>query len=269
MPQQNGKSRRHSKALKWAATAMDLTSGNQNSDAVFHIFCDESHTDGKHAFRVQGGIWVPDGALRDVRAAFAAFRTKHAKYGEMKWTDVKGKQPYTLYVDLVDLFFTSSVAKHLSFKCLVVAKGDDPSRGSGKIGRDLGFYKAYYTLLRHRIERGSHCHITLDERSSPRADCESDLMSCLNTASARDHDRPYTVKTCRGVSSKADDLIQLADVLCGAVGWAWNGMRSTCVAKPALHAQIVAGLGWRTLERQSTTPGHAKFNVWHYQPRKR
>lgn len=237
--------------------------------STFHVFCDESHTaSGKHAFRVQGGIWVPDEGMRDVRAALKGLRAKHPTIGELKWSYVTGKQPFTVYVDLMNLFFDSPVAKLLSFNCILVERGDDPARNLDKIGKDLGFYKAYYTLLHWRLAHGSHNYISLDERSSPRAHCEDELMSCLNNASASRHDSPYTVVTCRGVRSKHEDLIQLADVLCGVVGWAWNGMASTCGAKTGLHAHITKALGWATL-RTSTSGRATKFNVWRYRPPQR
>lgn len=234
---------------------------------TFHVYCDESHVGGSvTGFRIQGGIWVPDHRMRAVRGAFRELRERHPTIRELKWEYVTGTAPMTVYRELIDLFFSSPVADLLSFKCLVVQRGDDASRTLDKVGKDIGFYKAYYTLLRHRLAAGSTNHVRLDGRSGPRSDAEGELAKCLNNASASQMWTPFTVASCAAVSSKSEDLIQLADVLCGAVGWAWNGMQSTCGAKPLLHAQITTALRWSTLVSRETGRAEPKFNVWRYRP---
>lgn len=235
--------------------------------ALNHVYCDESHI-GKHDYRIQGGIWVPEIGMRLVRTAFKDLRAKHPKMGEFKWEYVTGKAPLRAYSDLIDLFFSSEAGRLLCFKSLVVARADDASLGSGKHERDLGFYKAYFVLLRYRLWTGADHHVRLDEKSGPRAAAAAELMQCLNRAATRDLKAPYRVLTCRHESSKNEDLLQLADVLCGALGWAWNGRKSTCGAKPILHDQIAAYVGVKSLDRYSTWGSAPKYNVWHFQPRK-
>jgi hypothetical protein len=233
-----------------------------------YVYCDESHINGPNSgFRIQGGIWVPDHGLRDVRAAFTDLRRRHPTITEMKWSYVTGKTPLTIYTDLITLFFHSPVSHLLSFKCLVVHRGEDPSRKLGKVGMDVGFYKAYFTFLKWRLAPGSTNHLRLDKKSSPRPSPEDDLAYCLNCARTPQRGDPFVVASCLAVSSKSEDLVQLADVLCGAVGWAWNGMQSTCGAKPILHQQIVTALGWPTLANRQTSGAATKFNVWRYRPR--
>lgn len=203
--------------------------------------------------------------MRTVRAVFQQLRAVHPSIGEYKWTYVTGRQPLTAYCDLVDLFFDSPAAEFLSFKCIVIRHDHDRSGALDKVGRDLGFYKAYFTLLSWRLAPGSTNHIRLDRRSSPRADPEAELARCLNAAATRDMSSPFSVDSCRGVSSKAEDLIQLADVLCGLVGWAWNGQQSTCGAKPIFHKLVCKKLN--RISIKCTTPASSKkFNVWQYTP---
>src|SRR5688500_10014159 len=114
--------------------------------AVSYVFCDESHVD-SHTFRVQGGIWVPEIGMRPVSEAFKTLRAKHPSIQELKWSYVTGKTALTVYKDLVDLFFASDVRRYLSFKCMVIRRTDDVSQLADKTGKDLGFFKAYYTFL--------------------------------------------------------------------------------------------------------------------------
>ena len=102
-----------------------------------------------------------------MRAEFRQLRTKHPGISELKWSRVSGKQPYTVYTDLVDLFSKSPAAPFLEFKCIVVRRSDDPSDILDKHEKDVGFYKAYYTLLRWRLAGGSDNHILVDKRQGP------------------------------------------------------------------------------------------------------
>lgn len=230
----------------------------------YHVFCDESHTDG-HAFRVQGGVWVDHAGIRKVREAMRELRAKHPKAREFKWSEVHGREPYRSYADLVSIFFQGTAAQHLSFKCLVVRKQDDRSRTNDKSGRDLGFYKAYHLLLKHRLRPGCRYRIRLDKRTGPRRDAEQSVADCLN-AEMRWWNPPSEVKSCVGICSKSDDLMQMADILCGAVAWDWNGRKSLAPAKVALADQIIAALEWPDLARETNGTAE-KFNVWRYRPR--
>jgi hypothetical protein len=230
----------------------------------FHVFCDESHID-SHVYRVQGGVWVDHAGMRVVRSELRALRVKHPKSKEFKWSEVHGKVPYRSYGDLITLFFDSPASQYLSFKCLIVRRSDDPSRALGKKEKDLGFYKAYHLLLRNRLETGSRYRIRLDRRSGPRQNAEQEVADCLNAA-CRFWIPPSEVLSCEGICSKSDDLMQLADVLCGAVAWDANGRKSASVAKTTLGEQIRSSLGRQVLS-QATSSTAPKFNVWHYTPK--
>ncbi|MFN4770627.1 MAG: DUF3800 domain-containing protein [Gemmatimonas sp.] len=234
---------------------------------TFHVFCDESHLS-PHTYRIQGGIWVRSEGLREVRQAFTELRARHPKAGELRWGKVDGREPWRVYLDLMDLFFSGPAAKHLSFKCIVVHSEDDRSRNGDKHERDLGFYKAYWTLLSHRLLANCTYHIRLDQRSSPRLkDPEGQLQERLNNT-GYNKGSYWDVLTCRGECSKREDLLQLADVLLGAIGWAWNGRRSTCGAKPGLERYIADKLRWKDLARD-TAMNSAKANIWKYTPKTR
>jgi hypothetical protein len=232
--------------------------------ADYHVFCDESHID-SHVFRVQGGVWVNHAGIRTVRSELRALRAKHPKSREFKWSEVHGRVPYRSYSDLISVFFDSPAAQYLSFKCLIVQRSDDPSRSSNKFEKDIGFYKAYHLLLRHRLAVGCRYRIRLDRRSGPRASAEQDVADCLNAECCR-WVPPSEVLSCVGICSKTDDVMQLADVLCGAVAWDSNGRKSSSPAKVAFGEEIRSRLGGRMLS-QATSSTEAKFNVWRYSPK--
>jgi hypothetical protein len=231
----------------------------------YHVFCDETYKDG-FQFRVQGGVWVNHAGWSEVRSAIAAVRAAHPQVQEFKWSNIRGKRPRLAYHDLVDVFFEGRSARHLSFKCIVVDRDEDPSSQLGSHGRDLGFYKAYHLLLRHRLEPGCQYRIRLDKKKGPRKDPEVDVASCLN-ADMRKWRPPGEVKSCIGIHSHDDDLMQLADVLCGVVGWSWNNEPSSAPSKAALRDHIAGKLRWADLARD-TVRTERKFNVWNYHSKK-
>ena len=169
---------------------------------------------------------------------------------------VSAKAPLTAYSDLVDLFFQSDAARFLAFKCLVVRRSDDPSDSLPKLDKD-------YRLLQGVLHASA---VPLDHRTSPRSHPEGDVGRCLNAIAKRDR-LAFRVLLCTAPSSKSEDLLQLADIFCGAVGWAWNGMDSICGAKPILHERICKHLKWATLEKRATGLAAEKLNVWLYRPR--
>lgn len=234
---------------------------------TIHIYCDESHL-APFRYRVQGGIWVAQEGLREVRAAFRDLRGQHPKAGELRWGKVDGKVPWQAYYDLIDLFTVGPAARHLTFKCIVVDREDDASHRHGVRERDLGFYKTYWTLLSHRLRPSCTYHIRLDRRSSPRSrEPEQELQARLNKTGF-ERGALWDVATCRGECSKQEDLLQLADVLCGVIGWAWNDRRSTCAAKPLLEKHIAQRLNFPHMGI-STSMSATKVNIWKYLPKRR
>lgn len=232
-----------------------------------YVYCDESHTS-EHRFRVQGGIWVPERGMRAIRATFRELRAKHPAVDEIKWNKVRGKKPGPIYNDVVEMFFNSPVAPLLTFNCLVVAEDDDISAGTGAVGRDVGFYKAYYILLKHRLQSGTNHHVRIDEKGGPRLAPVEELRDCLRSVSLRER-LGFSVESCLPDRSIDEDIMQLADLLSGAVGWAWNGMGTTCGAKPLLHNHICRYLPVNSLSGYATAKVAPKFNVWRFRPHKK
>lgn len=80
---------------------------------------------------------------------------------------------------------------------------------------------------------------------------------------------PYHVLSCVAVRSHAEDLVQLADILCGVVGWSWNAMKSASNAKPQFHQYVCNRLRTPTLANWETPQRAVPFNVWRYRPKKK
>jgi hypothetical protein len=204
--------------------------------------------------------------MATIRSEIHTLRTDCHTYGEVKWNKLRGSRIPELVGGVVDLFFTSSVAATMRFECLVVQHGDDPTVGRDAFTRDVGYYKTFHLLLSHRLEPGTTNHLLLDTRPSRQVAPGLALMRCL-AGSGRRVEPPYKVASCELVRSDGEDLIQLTDLLCGAVGWSWNGRQSRAGSKQAVHDAISRHLGWPDLRRE-TPPGPRRFGIWHYDPRR-
>jgi hypothetical protein len=252
-------------------TSSNVTVGGEHGGAftstALHVFCDESYTSntGQDGFRVQGALWVPVPSLVPIRAEIYDLRSRCHPYAEVKWNKLRGPKVPELVGSLVDLFFTSSVAATLRFECVVVQHSDDPTVGGEPISRDVGYYKTFHLLLSHRLEPGTTNHVFLDRRPSRQIAPERVLMRCL-AGSGRGATPPFRIASCEIVESDEDDLIQLTDVLCGAVGWAWNGRQGRSGSKRVVHDAICRHLGWPNL-RRTTALGPRRFGVWRYRSR--
>jgi hypothetical protein len=121
----------------------------------FHVYCDESNTDGGKRHPVYGGILVSVNNLATVERAIADWRAKERMHGELAWTKVVPGERYAKYKSLVDLFFNLSRGRLMHFKAIVLDTRDPKYRAFSKGDYELGFYKFYYHFLLKYRERGT------------------------------------------------------------------------------------------------------------------
>ena len=138
----------------------------------------------------------------------------------------------------------------------------------------MGLSKLYYQLALHKLVKqygndGSLC-VCLDHRNSS-TDLH-DLQRILNNGANKSFGMSHgPVKQLLSLDSKADDLLQLNDVILGAVCAARNGKhelvtgrRSKCeIAKLVLEKS-----GLQTFEKDSPS-GVNRFTVWNMKPKSR
>ena len=251
--------------VSWASAGTVVA----GSRLTYHVFGDETHTEttGQGAYRLQGAIWVQTSGMTVVREVLNTVRTNYrACGGEVKWSTLRGNRLRDRVAGMIDAFFVGPAAPFIHFNCIAVRKTDDSAFGMDAWTRDLAVYKTYYLLFAHRLAPGSDNLILLDRRPFNRTGKETELLLCLNRTGFK-HNPSYYVTRCRSIDSKCDELMQLTDLLCGAVCWDWNGQQSGSAAKRAAHARILYHLRRRSLA-YSTGRSERKFGVWEYRPRR-
>lgn len=224
---------------------------------LVEVYCDESGLErfaapsGASDRALFGGIWLEARHRRELKAAIRAHREQHRVASEFKWNKVSPSR-LDFYLGLVDLFFASSA----QFRAIVLPVGQlEAGRHHGG-DAELMFYKFYYQLLRHWIYPGVRYRIFVDQKTGRVRSRVRELRDVLQSANGS-----AGIDGVQSVSSDEVDILQLANVLTGAVGFKFQPGRSA--AKHAVIEQIERHLG-RAIG--PTARDAAKFNIFCWRP---
>lgn len=197
----------------------------------------------------------------------AAFRKRFNMTKELKWSKITD-QKLEEYKHLVEYFFAMSSQNQCHFKCIVFDSHQWRHHLYNDGDRDKGLSKLYYQLLLHKFCKRcaadeSTLYVRLDHRNSSTS--LNDLRDMLNRAARRQQIMHGPFKLIESADSKQCDILQLNDVILGAVCAARNGRHLLTTGRPAKAAMLEkSGLG--SFEKDS--PGTAfRFEVWNMKPR--
>jgi len=236
----------------------------------FHIYCDESYTSGGR-YMVYGGIVLPARHVKRFDALFATWRVRNKMgAGELKWEKVS-KARLAAYKSFIDFYFTNRGREGLHFKAMTVDTQSPDYVAFRKENREIGYYKLYYFFLLKKLlpyakDNDYSVCVYLDDRSTNYK--FSDLRRFLNLAARRDYGSDLdVVRVVERRRSHTSQLIQLADVLMGAIGWAMNNMGDRPDASPqkkALEAYLTSRLNVGSLRDQVFAVRNPVFNIWQF-----
>jgi len=237
------------------------------------VYGDESMKRGQ--YDLLGGLWIRAGDAAGFRAEIADIRATSPGPGQMdeiKWTKCSGNAEKPVIASVVDRTMERIRDGTLEFKCLVVDRSLVDNRAWNDGDRELGFYKAWSILLFSKMRAGYVYRIKLDARQLQNQSRLEDLRDVLNAKGYRDLGLDYPCcGSLEGADSKKDDMVQIADLLTGAVGYHYCGGHDAPGASPGkiLTAERIA----RHLSRPSlcyeASSSEQRFNVWKWRPRRR
>ena len=226
-----------------------------NMTKHINIYCDESrHTSNpEDPYMVIGALSCPREQKEDISRKINLLRKKYDTWREFGWKTLSPSRR-DFYWALIDLFRN----EELAFRCLVVDRNilDHAKYNLGD--EELGFYKLYYQMLVHWLKPACAYHIYLDwqqNKEQRRFHDLRDILSLKLSGKAK-------IACLEPVSSHYISHIQLADLLIGAVGYAWNG-RAGSPAKVEFCRDLAFAVGLSDLK--TSTPLMAeKFNIFHF-----
>lgn len=229
---------------------------------VVNIYCDESCHLEKDAIptMVLGAVWCPAAKARDVAERLREIKVEHgiSPHREVKWIKVSPAKS-KFYLAVLNYFFDDD---DLHFRGVVIPdKSQLPKDGAAQ-NHDEWYYEMCFTLLEPIIDpTKAHC-VYLDIKDTRSETKRTNLERKLRE-SREDHSGSI-IQRVQQIRSHESELLQLADLLIGAVGYANRGLE-TSAAKQSLVARI------RTRSRKKLTGStwlrEEKFNLFFWRPK--
>ena len=233
--------------------------------ALHQIFADESRQTG-HTYMFYGMIILP-ATDTDLENRISYLRSNH-KYGsdEVKWNHLsKGK--LDLYKSLVDAFHQCQTA---CFRCMKIEPCTIDRHKYHDGDRETAFYWGYDMALSRNLELSHGYEIFVDARTDEKPNRIADLRSSINAhwiqkQLAENLTASEIVRDIKSVDSKRHNILQVADLLTGAVGFSMekrDARSNTSVEKMELIAHITNVIGCECL---ATHHGlESRFNIWDF-----
>lgn len=257
----------------------------------FNVYSDESRYRGER-FLLFGALWLRksdvsdfEGKVRDLRESEGYVDDEGRRIpflGEFKWKKSGSKKYVHVYKKLVDIFFDSLDEGQIR-TCIMLVDTHDPTfKAYNNLNRD-GFYRFLYQLYLHnsrlpgiysiypdRITNPTH-HVNLQElKGSLSYALRTKFSPMVNPA----HLPTEFLREIRPIDSKSTDILQVVDVIMGAIGFYQNrcfevegvNQQKVELMKYVLDKIIYSGAlkfdGKNYLIVKST-----RFNIWLFRPR--
>lgn len=205
---------------------------------MYNIYCDESchlkATDknkNEQSAMVLGGISCPQERVREVSDHIRYLKEKHGfnRGWEIKWTKVSDAK-IDFYIDVIEYFFSNA---NLKFRTIVYQ--DKTRFNYFKYSHDELYYIMYFYLLREMITPYKSNSIYIDKKDTRGGDKIKKLKEYLCNQKLDFNEK--IIKKIQIIGSKDSEIMQLADLLIGAVSYTNRGL-DTCVDRKSSKAKI-------------------------------
>lgn len=229
---------------------------------TIHIYCDEScHLEHDHQkAMVLGAIWCPASHRAELGRKVKAIRKQFGVPPEIeiKWTKISPAR-LDFYLSLVDLFFDEPL---MNFRAVVIPDKSILDHGSFNQSHNDFYYKMWYLLLTRLVD-DKHCFRTFIDIKDTRGREKVRKLQEVLCNTYYDFDRKR-ISDIVEVHSHQVPLLQLADLLIGALSYVHRGLRGSA-AKQSIIDRIRERSGHELL--RTTPPRVDKFNVLVWRPK--
>ncbi|MCC7267720.1 MAG: DUF3800 domain-containing protein [Caulobacteraceae bacterium] len=216
-------------------------------------------------YMVAGGFAVAGNRMHEIEDQIATLRDDAGIRSEFHWADYRGGNRRVAYENLVDYAF-DLVNKRKAALHLIIAKfeGYDHKSRAGDT-KDTSVNRMYYQLCLHRLARfygkARAIHVRLDAGHDCKDICGMRNQLCADAYRSLGA-KPNCIRSIEPVDSKNVGIIQMADVIVGAVAAKQNEIIHKS-AKGDLADYVLRASGrhsWAV-----STPASARFlTVWHH-----
>lgn len=202
---------------------------------LINIYCDESchlENDGESVMAL-GAVFCPASKKKEIFDRLFELKKKHnlipkykknpkenRKYYELKWNKVSlAKISY--FKDVLDYFFADD---DINFRVLVVPNKASLDYEKFNHTHDTFYYKMYFSMLKAILNPEKGHHIFIDIKDTRSKEKVHKLEQVLRN-DKYDYSKEI-IKMVQQVRSHEVELIQLADLLTGAVSYINRGLSS-------------------------------------------
>jgi len=193
---------------------------------IFNVYCDEScHLENDHQkAMVLGAVWCPLEKVREISVRLREIKKRHGLPSdfEVKWTKISPAKSQ-FYLDWVDYFFDDD---DLHFRALIVPDKTLLRHGafSGQ-DHDVWYYKMYFDMLKVILRPQACYRIYLDIKDT-RGGAKIKKLHEVLCNNLYDFSRDI-IERVQLIHSREAELLQLADLLIGAVSYANRGLQES------------------------------------------
>jgi len=202
---------------------------------IINVYCDEScHLEhDRQKAMVLGALWCNKDVSAQAAERLRDIKERHglSRSFEIKWTKVSPAK-VTFFLDLVDYYFDND---DLHFRALIVPNKALLNHVAFGQTHDEWYYKMYFDLLKVVIDPVFRHHIYLDLKDTRGKTKVRNLHDVL--ANAHYDFAQQIIERIQTVRSHEVELLQLADLLIGAVSYA-NRNLATSTAKLVIVERI-------------------------------
>lgn len=187
-----------------------------------------------------------------------------------------------IYKQLIDIFFEfycdkcdvkrgvceQRIYRKVSFEALLIehSKIDHNLYSAGN--SELGFFRFYYQLLFYSVKKhyveGKQFHITIDRINTT----DKKIVHNLQSRLFKDliHITPNPIQNLQKQNSKAELMLQMADVILGLVSFSWNKPPGKSSSRlDAKRSVVQYAVDKYKMDFSKTTYKTCSFNIWNLQ----
>ena len=224
---------------------------------IMNIYCDECcHLNYKEEKLMGfGGITCPLSKVKEINENIREIKKDFniPTHQELKWSKVSNCN-VELYKKVINYFF---IDDDISFRAFIVTNKDKLKFNKKNLKSDFYYKMLYYTII-NVINPEFSYNIYLDIKDTNSAQRVENLKYFLNKSKI-DYNLTNTILKIQTIKSYESSLLQLADVLIGALVYLHNGNKTS--AAKMLLIDYIKLKSKKTL-LQNTLRNEPKFNIF-------
>ncbi len=228
----------------------------------FNVYCDESchlENDG-FDIMVLGALWCPKHVREEASNRIRDIKRKYnlKPSFEIKWNKVsRGQLPF--YKEIINYYFDDD---DLRFRSIIIPEKSNLDYERFDLTHDDFYYRTYFNLLKVIFDPENSYNVYVDIKDTNSQKKVTELKKVLRS-SHYDFSKKI-VKKLQQVWSHEVELLQITDLLIGAISYHWRGLQ-TSEAKLELIELIKKRSGY-SLDKQ-TLVKERKMNVFIWRAR--